>query len=343
MSGDPIKTTEQLEQLLSEPTVGVVETMRRLTGDILFLGVGGKVGPSLAFMAKRASAAAGVHRRVMGVSRFGSRPLEEQLQGWGIETIQCDLMDEAQIAGLPDAANVVFMAGVKFGTATDQSRTWAVNSYLPGLISKKYRQSRLVVFSTGNVYGLARVDQGGSREEDALRPVGEYAMSCVGRERVFEYFSRLYHLPTAVIRLNYASDLRYGVLVDVAQKVWAGHPIDLTMGYLNTIWQGDANALVLQSFNHVQSPPFVLNITGAELVRVRAAAERFGRLMGKPVAFTGTESTEALVSNVNRARQLFESPRVGTEQLIEWIAAWVTGGGPSLGKPTHFESVDGQF
>ncbi len=343
MSQEPIRTVEQLEQLLSTPTAEVVEAMRQLEGDILVLGVGGKIGPSLASMARLASTAAGVKRRVIGVSRFGTGRSREELQRRGIETIACDLLEEAQANALPQAANVIYMAGQKFGTAADQSRTWTVNSYLPGVISRKYRGSRIVVFSTGNVYGLAAVGNGGSREEDELSPVGEYAMSCVGRERVFEYFSRLQHTPMAIIRLNYASDLRYGVLVDLAQKVWAGQPIDLTMGYLNTLWQGDVNAQVLRTFAHVQFPPLVLNVTGADLVKVRAVSEEFGRRMHKPVAFTGAEAPQALVSNVARAQRLFGPPRVSTAQLIDWIADWVMNGGASLGKPTHFESFDGRF
>lgn len=343
MSQEPIRTVDQLEQLLSAPTPEVVDAMRRLEGDILVLGIGGKIGPSLASMARLASTAAGVKRRVIGISRFGNGRLREELQRRGIETIACDLLEEAQVSALPQAANVIYMAGQKFGTAADQSRTWTVNSYLPGVISRKYRESRIVVFSTGNVYGLAPVENGGSREEDELCPVGEYAMSCVGRERVFEYFSRLQHTPMAFIRLNYASDLRYGVLVDLAQKVWAGQPINLTMGYLNTLWQGDVNAQVLRTFAHVQSPPLVLNVTGVDVVKVRDASEEFGRRMQKPVAFTGTEAPQALVSNVARAQGLFGPPRVSTAQLIEWIANWVMNGGASLGKPTHFESFDGRF
>jgi hypothetical protein len=340
---DTIETVERLDDLLSEPTSEVIDTVGRLDGDFLLLGVGGKMGPTLARMVRRASDAAGVRRRVIGVSRFSTGPLEGQLQAWGIETIRCDLLDPAQLANLPDAANVVFMTGMKFGSTGQESLTWAMNSYLPGMVSQRYRRSRLVAFSTGNVYGLSPVPLGGSLESDALNPLGEYAMSCLGRERIFEHFSRTLGIPMALIRLNYATELRYGVMVDLAQRIQAGQPIDLGMGSFNAIWQGDANAMTLRAFDHLSSPPFVVNVAGPELLSVRRISEQLGRLLGKPVTFRGTEAADALLSNGQLGHRLFGYPRVSALQMVEWIAAWVRQGGVSLGKPTHFEARDGKY
>jgi nucleoside-diphosphate-sugar epimerase len=342
MSRPIIESEDQLENLLSEPTEEVVETLAKLPGDILLLGVAGKMGTSLARMARRASDAAGTRRRVIGVSRFTDGG-EEALRTLGIETFRCDLLDEEQVARLPDAPNIVFLAGRKFGSTGDESTTWAINAYLPGLVCRRYRESRIVAFSTGNVYGLVPVEGQGSREDDAPRPVGEYAMSCLARERVFEFFSRRFRIPMTLIRLNYACDLRYGVLVDLAWKIREGIAIDLGMGYFNTIWQGDANALALRAFGCASAPPRVLNLTGPDRLSVRAVSERLGRLMAKAVRFEGTEAATALLSDSRRSRELLGPPRVGEDQLIEWVAHWVARGGRSLDRPTHFESRDGSF
>ena len=334
---------EQLEIALSEPTPAVIETMRWLQGDIILLGVAGKMGPTLARMARRASDAAGVNRRVIGVARFSADDLDVKLQLHDIETIRCDLLNEEAVAELPDAPNVIYMAGMKFGSTGQEAMTWAMNTWLPSVVCKKYRRSKIVAFSTGNVYGLTPVEGGGSRETDPPNPVGEYALSCLGRERMFEYFSQLCEIPTALIRLNYACELRYGVLVDLAQKVWADKPIDVSMGHLNTIWQGDANAMTLQAFRHTAAPPFVVNVTGPELLSIRQLGERFGELMGKAVAFVGVEAETALLSDARLGLELLGQPRISVGQMMEWIAHWVMHGGPTLGKPTHFESRDGKF
>lgn len=336
------ETEDELEDALSEPTPGVVETLARLPGDVVVLGVAGKMGPALARMARRASDAAGVSRRVIGVSRFSSGG-RGVLEAHGVETVSCDLRDEAEVARLPDAGSVVFLAGRKFGSTGDEAATWAMNCFVPGVVCRRYRGSRIVALSTGNIYGLAPVDEGGSREGDEPRPVGEYAMSCLGRERVFEHFSREFATPTALVRLNYACDLRYGVLVDLARKVWAGETIDLGMGYLNTIWQGDANASILQALEYAAVPPLVLNLTGPELLSVRDVSERLGRLLGKPVRFSGVESGTAILSDCSRAAGLFGPPRVDADRLTGWVAGWVARGGRLLDKPTHFESRDGRF
>lgn len=338
-----IRDVAHLEELLSEPTEGAVRAMGSLDGDIVVLGVGGKMGPTLARMAKRASELAGVIRRVIGVARFSATGLEKDLQERGIETARCDLLDRHGLEQLPDAANVVFMAGMKFGSTGQESRTWAMNTFLPGMVAERYSDSRIAVFSTGNVYGLTPVSGGGSREEDALNPAGEYAMSCVGRERIFEHFGRLNGTKMSFLRLNYASEPRYGVLLDVAQRVYEGRPVSLAMGYLNTIWQAEASAMSLQSLGCASTPPNVLNITGPDALKVREIAEGFGKRLGQEVKFEGQEMSDALLSNAQKAFGLFGVPQVTVAQLMDWIADWVKRGGPTLAKPTHFEDRAGKF
>jgi nucleoside-diphosphate-sugar epimerase len=333
----------QLEDLLSEPTPGVVDALRPIEGDLIVLGVAGKMGPSLARMALRASQAAGTPRRIIGVARFTHAALENALRAEGIETIRCDLLDEPAVERLPEAPNVLFLAGMKFGATGQESLTWAMNTHLPAIVSRKYHRSRIVAFSTGNVYGLTPLERGGSVESDTPSPVGEYAMSCLGRERIFEHFSRSRGTPVTLIRLNYACDLRYGVLVDLAQKILSGAPVDLGMGWFNTIWQGDANAMTLRCFAHTSSPPLVLNLTGPEVLNVRETCERLGKLLGREPVFKGAEGTTALLSNPGRALDLFGMPRVSADQLIARVADWVRQGKPTLNKPTHFESRDGKF
>jgi nucleoside-diphosphate-sugar epimerase len=342
-----IRDVPQLEELLSQPTVGAIDTMSTLDGDIVVLGVGGKMGPTLARMAKRASELAGVKRRIIGVSRFSSSPsdssLERQLQSYGVETLRCDLLNPKSLAELPDVANVVFMAGMKFGCTGQESLTWAINALLPGLVANRYPHSRIAVFSTGNVYGLSRISNGGSHEGDTLNPSGEYAMSCLGRERIFEHFSRANNTKMTILRLNYATELRYGVLLDIALRVNAEQAVSLSMGFLNAIWQADATAMSLQSLGCTTSPANVINITGPEILSVRRVAEEFGKLLNKPVRFDGQESSDALLSNAQGAFQLFGVPQVNTEQMMIWIADWVRRGGTTLAKPTHFEERAGRF
>jgi nucleoside-diphosphate-sugar epimerase len=338
-----IRDTDHLEEVLSEPSPGAIESLARLDGDLILLGVGGKMGPSLARMARRASDQAGIRRRVIGVARFSTAGLEERLRSQGVETVRCDLLDPAAVAALPGAANVIVLAGMKFGTTGQEALTWAQNAYLPALVGSHFRGSRLVAFSTGNVYGLTPVALGGSRESDPLSPVGEYACSCVGRERLYEYFSRTLGTQAALLRLNYAQEPRYGVLVDLAQRVQGGEPVDLVMGHFNALWQADANAQALCSLAHVAVPPRVLNLAGPELLSVRRVAEDFGRLLDRPVTFRGHEAPDALLSNAQESHRLFGYPRVTVPQMIHWIADWVRRGGSSLGKPTHFEDREGRF
>lgn len=338
-----IENEAELDALLSEPTPAAVQAMARLRGDVLLLGVAGKMGPTLARMVKRASELGGIPRRVIGVSRFSSGNLEAQLQAHGIETIRCDLLDETAVRALPDAPNILFMAGMKFGSTGREATTWAMNTHLPAIVCQKFHRSKIVAFSTGNVYGLTPVEKGGSVETDTPNPVGEYAMSCLGRERMFEYFSRTLNIPVALIRLNYAGELRYGALVDLAQQIFNGQTIDLSMGHLNTLWQADANAMTLCAFDHVQTPPFLLNVTGPELLRVRDVCAELARLLGKPVTFQGTEAPNALLNNPAKGLKLCGAPRVSARQMLPQIADWLQRGGPTLGKPTHFESRDGKF
>ena len=301
------------------------------------------MGPSLALMARRASELAGIRRRIIGVARFSSAGLEAVLQRYGIETIHCGLLDEAAVQQLPEARNVLYLAGMKFGATGQESLTWAMNTHLPAIVCRKFARSRIVAFSTGNVYGLVPATGGGSLETDVPGPVGEYAMSCLGRERVFEHFSRSRGTRVGLVRLNYACDLRYGVVVDLAQKVLAGAPVDLGMSWFNTIWQGDANRIALECLPLASSPPFVVNVTGLEMMSVRELAEWFGERFGKRVQFTGNERADALLSNTSRMHETFAAPEVSLDQMREWVAQWIEEGGPLLGKATKFEARDGRF
>ena len=339
----PPTSLEELEERLSRPTPAVIDLMRDLSGDIIVLGAAGKMGPSLTRMAKRASDEAGTSRRVIAVSRFSTPGSAVAFEQHGIETIAVDLLAANAVAYLPHAPNVFHMAGMKFGATGQEPLTWAMNAWLPGLVCERFRRSRIAAFSTGNVYGLVPVEHGGSKEEDALNPAGEYAMSCLGRERIFEHFSLTHGTPVSLIRLNYACDLRYGVLVDIARKVWNDEPVDVTMGYFNTIWQGDANALSLLSLGKAQSPAWTVNLTGTATLEVREVAKRFGEMFGKPVQIEGQEAPDALLSNPYRSFIDLGVPFIRDEELVEWVASWVSRGGESLGKPTHFESRDGKF
>lgn len=337
-----IQNLEQLEEALSTPTDAVVDMMRRVEGDMIFLGVGGKIGPSLARMARRATELAGVKRRVIGVSRFSNRDEEANLNRHGVETIRCDLLEDSQLATLPRVPHVFYLAGLKFGSSGRMADTWAMNTYLPALICRHFRSSRIVAYSTGAVYGLAPATHA-CLETDAPIPVGEYAMSCLGRERMLEYFSRSLNIATVLVRLFYACELRYGVFVDLARKVFTGEPIDLGMGYFNLIWQGDNNAMTLLAVEHAATPPLVLNVTGPERFSIREVAEEMGRLLDRPPIFTGAEQATTCLGDTTRARQLFGPPRVSAAQFLPWVVDWVRNDRGYLGKPTHFEVRDGLY
>ena len=338
-----ITSEQQLEDILSAPTPADVEAMRSLSGDLVILGAGGKMGPSLAQRARRASDAAGVTRRIIAVSRYSSESARTLLEAAGIETWSADLLEPDEVASLPDAENVIYMAGRKFGSTGGEPLTWAMNAYLPATMSERYKGSRLVAFSSGNVYPFLPITSGGATENTPVAPVGEYAQSALGRERIFEYFSEHYGIPLVILRLNYAVDLRYGVLLDIGTKVFERQAIDLTMGAVNVIWQGDANSVALRSFSLCQSPAAVLNLTGPETLSVRYIASRFGEHFGIDPLFEGAEAPNALLNNAARCHRLFGYPTVSVHQLIDWTAGWIGMGARTLGKPTHFEVRDGKF
>jgi nucleoside-diphosphate-sugar epimerase len=325
-----------LEDELSRPSEPDVEFLRKQEGDILILGAGGKIGPSLARLCHRAADAAGQPRRIFTVAR---RPVPEP----GCESIACDLLDRGQVARLPECPNILYLAGRKFGSTGSPELTWAINTTVPAIVAERFRDSRIVVFSTGNVYPLREAGGRGSRETDLPAPVGEYAQSCLGRERVFEYFSNQHGLRCVLFRLNYAVDLRYGVLVDIARKVHAGDPVALTVPVFNVIWQRDANSYALRSLEHCESPPTILNVTGKETVSVRTAAEFFAAKFDRPCHFEGAEGPAALLSDASRCHALMGPPSVSADRLMELVAAWVKAGGASLDKATHFEVADGRF
>ncbi|WP_214629566.1 NAD-dependent epimerase/dehydratase family protein [Paenibacillus agaridevorans] len=338
-----MKTITELEANLAEPSQALVSDLSKVEGDIILLGVGGKMGPSLARLAMNAIREGGLNKRVIGVSRFSNQEARRELEEFGVETISCELLDNESLFSLPDAANVIYMAGNKFGTTGNEHFTWAMNTYLPGRVAEKFKDSRIVVFSSGNIYPFKPVSSGGASESVAPEPLGEYAQSTLGRERIFEYHSHKNGTPMAMYRLNYAIDMRYGVLLELAKAIQENRSIDLTMGFANVIWQGDANAMALRSLNHCSSPPTLINITGPETVSIRWAATEIAKRLGKEALFEGTESETALLNNAAKSHQLFGYPRVSLLQMIDWTAEWVLQGGATWNKPTHFQERKGNF
>lgn len=340
---ETIDNVAELEELMTRPNKELVDSLSRTEGDLMILGVGGKMGPTLARLAKRVFEEAGKDRRVLGVSRFSNPQHRADLEKVGVETMVCDLMNRRQIERLPEVPNLIYMPGMKFGSTGAQAQTWAMNTLVPGFVAEHFPNSRFVVLSSGNVYPFTSVASGGPTEDIEPGPVGEYAQSVLGRERIFEYYSRTKGNPIAIVRLNYAIDLRYGVLLDIALKVWNEKPIDLTMGYVNVIWQGDANRQILQCLAHCASPPAIFNIAGPEILSVRELAKTFGSHFDKSPRFEGEEAETALLSNSARANQLFGASEVSIETLVDWMAHWVREGKPTLEKPTHFQTRDGRF
>src|SRR5438270_2777379 len=339
-----IETEPQLEELLSRPDDKTAAALASLEGDLLILGAGGKMGPSLARLAHRSCERAGIRKRIVAVARFTNSSLAADLSAAGIETITCDLLDRESLSGLPDIPNVVFMAARKFGTSGEVHLTCAMNTYLPGLVAERYGDSRIVAFSTGNVYPLRSISQGGATETTPVDPVGEYAQSALGRERMFEYASAKWGTSVVLLRLNYAVELRYGVLVDIGLAVFERRRIDLAMPRVNVIWQSEANAWCLRSFHFCQAPPFVLNITGSETLAVREVALEFGRHFGiEPTFVSETEGASALLSDASKARELFGDPKISPQEMISGIANWIEKGGALLNKPTYFQARDGRF
>jgi nucleoside-diphosphate-sugar epimerase len=340
---DSIASEERLEERLSRPSVADVAFLAGLEGDILVLGAGGKMGPSLSRRLRRAADASRRPRRVIAVARFTEPALAQSLERDGVETLACDLLDPAQVERLPDADNVLFLAGMKFGATANPGLTWALNTLVPANVARRFAASRIVAFSTGNIYPLGDPSAGGSVEEDPPGPVGEYAQSCLGRERVFEHFSGKNGTPVLLYRLFYAVDLRYGVPVDIARKVLREDPIDLAIGSFNAIWQGDALSYAFRALALCSSPPFTLNVTGPDLLSVREVAGSFGRRFAKTPRFVGEEGRLALLGNAGRCHALLGPPSASSAQLLDWVGDWVARGGRSLGKPTSYEKTNGRF
>ena len=336
---DAILDVDALDALLCRPSQALVDDLANVDGDIMLLGVAGKMGPTLAGLAKAASPG----RRVIGVARFSDPSVRAWLEVRGIETIHCDLLDEAAIGALPKSPNIVFMAGRKFGAEGDLPLTWAMNALVPALVAQAFPRSRIVVFSTGCVYPFVAVNGTGADESTLPDPPGEYAQSCVGRERLFEYFSRKFATPGRLFRLNYAIDMRYGVLHDIATKILQGEPIDVSLGHVNFIWQGDAASQALRCLAHCDTPTSPINVSGHEILTVRDLAAKLGQLLNREPILIGTEQPTAWLTDTAQATKLFGLPIVDTERLIAWTADWVGRSMPSLGKPTRYEVRDGRY
>lgn len=339
----PIRTEEDLRERLSRPSSALIQLIKQLKGDILILGVSGKVGPELARMAVRAVAESQKPRRIMGVASFSDPRQRTYLEKLGVETVKANLHEDGAFDRLPDAENVLFLVGRKFGSTGAEWQTWTTNVTLAGLAAKRYAKSSVVAFSTGNVYPFVSVGSGGASESTPLGPVGEYAMSCLGRERMFDNASNEFGARVLHFRLNYAVELRYGILHDVAIRVWTKQPVNLASGHVNVVWQGYVNEVALRSLDMAASPPAVLNVTGPETVSIRWLAERFGEIFRKKPVFEGQESDSALLSNASRCFGHFGYPSVTLDVLVGWTAHWVASGGRALGKPTHYDTRDGRF
>lgn len=340
---ESIRNTQELDDLLTEPSESLVDFMARLEGDLLVLGVAGKMGPTLARQAVRAAEKAGCRKTVYGVARFSEPDKQKQLERWGVKTLVCDLSDRQSVQELPRVPNIVFMAGRKFGTKDSEDLTWAMNALLPWHVAERFQGSRIAVFSTGCVYPLRSVLRGGCDESVPVDPVGEYSQSCLARERVFQYAARLFKTKISILRLNYAVDLRYGVLHDLALQIREGKPVCDTVGYFNVIWQGDACQVALRSLELADDPPLILNVTGPETVSTRHAAAKLGEYMDLPVRFTDTFRDAAYLNDAGFLHGLMGYPAVPLDRMIRWQADWLRSGGASLDKPTHFEVNDGRY
>ena len=328
-----------LEDILSEPTEATKKNVAGLSGDIVVIGAGGKMGPTLAMMLKKASG----DKNIYAVSRFSDKAVRSRIEQAQVETIEADLLDESHYRKLPDVENVFYLAGMKFGSTGNQPLTWALNSFVPALVARHYKDSRIVAYSTGNVYPLVETTGGGATEETAPEPVGEYAQSCLGRERMFEYFSQLYKTPVTLIRLNYANEPRYGIIVDLISKILNDEPIDLTMGAVNLIWQRDANDYIIRAISLAKSPPVVLNVTGPDTIPIRSLAGQIGKTLGRKAKFFSRETPSALLSDASYCLSTFGPPQTTLEQMVAMIAKWVAAGKKTLNKPTKYDIRDGKF
>lgn len=333
----------ELEDQILAPSASLVADIKKIEGDIMLLGIGGKMGPSMGKLALRAIREAGINKRVIGVSRFSDSTVKNQLEQIGIETISCDLLNPQELQQLPQVSNIIYLAGHKFGTTGREDFTWAMNTYLPGMVAEHFKNSRIVAFSSGNVLPFVPVTAGGASEELTPEPIGEYAQSCLGRERIFQYFSKKNQTDILIYRLNYAVDFRYGVLVEIAKSVISDTPIDLTTENVNVIWQGDANEIALRSLLHCSNPAKILNVTGPETLSVKWIAERFGELLEKTPAFINESAGTALLNNASECHKLFGYPRTTIREAIEITAQWLQQGGDLFNKETHFQERGGKF
>lgn len=338
-----IASEVELEDVLTRPSEKLVEFIKSVSSPLLILGAGGKMGPTLAVLAKHVAEEARHSLDVVAVSRFGDEKARHWLEKHGVKTISANLLEVRDLADLPEAENVIYLVGLKFGTSQNPAATWAANTLVPARVCERYPKSRIVALSTGNVYPLRQVSRGGSIETDPLTPLGEYANAAVGRERIFEFYSEQQGTRVALLRLFYAVDLRYGVLMDIARKIWEGTEISLANGALNCIWQGDANEMILRSLALAQSPPSVWNLCRPEIFSVREIATRLGELLERKAVFSGRENANALLGNAGRICEELNPPATEMEAMLRWTAHWVRQGGRSLGKPTHFEVRDGTY
>lgn len=332
-----------LDDWMTRPSEALISFVATLKGPVIVLGAGGKMGPSLCVLLKRAAEATEVPLRVLAVSRFSKPQTRLWLDERGVETVACDLMDRAAVAALPDAEHVLYLVGLKFGTQSDPSTTWAINALVPPAVVERYAGKRIVALSSGNVYPMVPITSKGSLETDPLTPLGEYPNACVARERIFQYCSQQTDTPGVLVRLNYAVDLRYGVLVDLAQKIATGQPVDVTMGYLNCIWQRDANDMIIRALGLADIPMQPLNLTGTETLSVRTLAERLATHMGRSVTLVGQEAPSALLNDASRAAAALGPPETPLDTVLQWTADWVVSNKPTLNKPTRFEVRDGQY
>jgi nucleoside-diphosphate-sugar epimerase len=339
-----ITSERQLDDLLATPSAQDVDAMRQLEGDLVLLGAGGKMGPTMAVRAARAIKQAGTGQNIFAVSRFGAnRAIPDWLEAEGVRIVQADLLDRDAYRDLPDAANILYLVGRKFGSTGSEELTWAMNAYVPALVCERYATSRVVALSSGNIYPFMPLHSGGATEDTPVNPVGEYAQSVLARERIFAYFAAHRGVPVTLIRLNYAVELRYGVLLDIGLAVFERRPVNLNMAAANVIWQGDANSVCLRAFPSCSTPASILNLTGPETVSVRHVSNIFAKHFGVTPSFEGTEAHEALLNNAGRCHELFGYPSISLRQIIQWTAQWIGMGGATHGKPTHFEVRDGRF
>jgi nucleoside-diphosphate-sugar epimerase len=338
-----IETEVELDDVLTRPSLALVGFIRNVSSPLLVLGAGGKMGPSLAVLAKRAAESANHSLDVIAVSRFSNPANRKWLESKGVKTESVDLLDSKALARLPSCRNLIYLVGQKFGTAQNPASTWVMNTVVPAYVAERYSEARMVVLSTANVYPFTEPGRGGSLESDPLGASGEYANAAIGRERVFEFYSRRDSISVAILRLQYAVELRYGVLVDIASKVYAGEPVTLSNGYFNCIWQGDANEMILRSLPLAASPLVARNLCGPKILSVRSIALRFGELFNKTPRFNRQEEPTSLVSNSARLCAELGMPGISVETMLGWIAHWVRRGGVNLGRPTHFETRDGNY